>query len=134
MKRILLVFAILCFVAENSLFAQNKEITLEGIWKNYQFMPSGVPGFQPMPNGDFYTVTNKNGMDKHSFASGEKIETLVKNSDLQTASKDVLSMEKVKSYDFDKSEKQVLIAVELEPVYRRSSKAYYYILTPQKNN
>ncbi len=127
MKRILLVFAILCFVAENSLFAQNKEITLEGIWKNYQFMPSGVPGFQPMPNGDFYTVTNKNGMDKHSFASGEKIETLVKNSDLQTASKDVLSMEKVKSYDFDKSEKQVLIAVELEPIYRRSSKAYYYI-------
>ncbi len=119
------------FVGINSLFAQKKEITLEGIWKNYTFMTSGVPGFLTLPNGDFYTVTSKDGIDKYSFATGEKIATLVTNDELKTSSSGKLTVNAINAYEFDNNENQLLIATELESIYRRSSKAFYYIYNIQ---
>ena len=37
-----------------------KEVTLEDIWQNYKFYPSGVPGFKSMNDGEHYTTTEKN--------------------------------------------------------------------------
>ncbi|MDR1181385.1 MAG: S9 family peptidase [Bacteroidales bacterium] len=125
-----LIFKIVIFVLAigiNSTFAQKKEITVKDIWKDYLFLPSGVSGFSTMPNGDFYTVTDTNGIDKYSFATGEKIMTLVTNAELKTASNSKVSMRTINRYSFDKSENQLLIATELENIYRRSTKAFYYI-------
>ena len=114
------------FVA-SSVYGQTKEITLEDIWKNSKFSPSGVPGFLPMPQGDFYTVTTEECIDKHSFATGEKIATLLKEEELKTASSQTINLKAIQQYNFDYAEKQLLIATKWESIYRRSSKAFYYV-------
>ncbi|MDR1458931.1 MAG: S9 family peptidase [Bacteroidales bacterium] len=127
MKSILRDIFFFVFIGISATFAQTKEITLEGIWKDYTFVSSGVPGFLTMPKGDFYTVTDKDGIDKYSFASGEKIATLVTNHDLKTASDSLITMNTIHTYTFDNDESQLLMAIKQENIYRRSTKAFYYI-------
>ncbi|MDR2407334.1 MAG: S9 family peptidase [Bacteroidales bacterium] len=127
MKLVLKIVIFLLSLGISSTFAQKKEITVGGIWKDYTFLPYSISGFSTMPEGDYYTVTGINGIDKYSFASGEKITTLVKNEDLRSASNGKISMKSIDTYSFDKDENQLLIATKLENIYRRSTKAFYYI-------
>ena len=51
-----------------------KQVSLEEIWLNYEFYPSGVSGFKSMYDGEHYTTTEK-GDDvikiyKNSFETG----------------------------------------------------------------
>ena len=100
---------IILFVA-NFAYGQTKEITLEDIWKKSKFVPSGVAGFLPMPQGDFYSVTTKESIDKHSFATGDKVATLLTDEELKAASAQAVSLKSVQRYNFDKAEKQLLLA------------------------
>ena len=111
----------------SSLFAQKKDITLEDIWKNNTFRPYSVSGFSTLPNSDYYSVTTQDGIDKYSFATGEKITTILTNEDLQAASNNTLTVKNIHKYHFDKEENQVLMATSLEYIYRRSTKAFYYV-------
>jgi dipeptidyl-peptidase-4 len=127
MKLVLKIVIFLLSLGINTTFAQKKEITVSAIWKDYTFLPYSISGFSTTPDGDYYTVTAINGIDKYSFASGEKISTLVKNEDLRSASNGTISMKSIDSYSFDRDENQLLIATKLENIYRRSTKAFYYI-------
>jgi dipeptidyl-peptidase-4 len=127
MKLILRIIVFLVLTGTANTFAQHKEITVKAIWKDYIFLPSGVPGFATMPKGDFYTVTDTNGIHKYSFATGEKITTLITNEELTAASNNTISMKTINTYSFDNDENQLLIATRLENIYRRSTKAFYYI-------
>jgi len=53
MRKITLLFLsiLLCLLTN----AQNKEITLEDIYKNYNFYPKSYQGLKSMNNGEFYT-------------------------------------------------------------------------------
>jgi dipeptidyl-peptidase-4 len=117
----------LLLTVANNLFGQTKEISPEDIWKKQVFASSGIAGFSLLSSGDYYTVTHKDGIDKHSFATGDKMASLVTADDLKSASNGSLSMEKIHSYSFDSKETQLLIATQMEYIYRRSSKAFYFI-------
>lgn len=133
MKKIILIIGtVLCVLS--TVFAQTKEITLEEIWKNYTFYPASVPGFATMPNGDFYTVKNENAIEKFSFQSGEKVGVILKNEDVSAASNGKLGLKNFRKYEFDNSETKLLFAEKVESIYRRSSKAFYYVydLTAKK--
>ena len=77
-----------------------KEVTLEDIWQNYKFYPSGVPGFKSMNDGEHYTTTEKNDdgikIHKNSFESGEVIETILSSDDER--------LSKMGSYQFNLEE------------------------------
>lgn len=107
-------------------FAQ-KPITIEDIWVNHKFAPRGVPGFDNMKYGDFYSVMTRNGIEKHSFETGEKVADILLNEKLSTASKGKLSVMDISDYQFDRSETKLLIATQMEYIYRRSTKAFYYV-------
>ena len=100
-----------------------KEVTLEDIWQNYKFYPSGVPGFKSMNDGEHYTTTEKDEgeikIHKNSFESGKIVETLLDSDDER--------LSKMGSYQFNLAEDKILIATNTESIYRYSSKSIYYI-------
>ena len=104
------------------LMAQKKEVTLENIWKTYDFYPKSVRGFKSMQDGNYYSKLDKKGDDsqinKYSFRTGQKIRTLVNSKNIEID---------INNYTFSKDEKKVLFANETEKIYRYSSKSIYHI-------
>jgi len=100
------------------------EITLEKIWKEYAYFPNRVPGFTFMEDGKHYTRLSKNVIKKFDLTTGSFVE-------------DILSAEaikgkkgfngKISSYSFNPGETKIIIESEKEGIYRRSSKANFYI-------
>ncbi|MDR1791838.1 MAG: S9 family peptidase [Bacteroidales bacterium] len=109
-----------------SIYGQQKEIKLTDIWQDYIFRPKGVPGFATMESGDFYTVTTVASIDKHRFDNGEKTSTLLTQEQLSSTG-NKLKIRDISDYSFDKMEQKILIATQMEAIYRRSSKAFYYV-------
>ena len=79
---------LILFIAITSLAtAQKKEITLAQIWDG-TFRTERVNSLNSM-NGDFYTLLNFNRetqsttVDKYSYATLEKVETIVNSTDLE---------------------------------------------------
>lgn len=133
MKTRALFLGIIISCLSGFVLAQKSEITLEDIWKNGTFSPRGVQGFIPMQTDAAYTMISVEGIVKYNFATGEKEEVLLANDTLKKLSQGKLNMSQIQSYSFDKEEKQILLATELESIYRRSTKAYYYLYDCEKN-
>ena len=104
------------------LFAQKKEVTLENIWKTYDFYPKSVSGFNSMYDGNYYSKLDKkednSQINKYSFRTGQKTLTLVDSKSIEI---------EINNYTFSKDEKKVLFANETEKIYRYSSKSIYHI-------
>ncbi|MEQ8909507.1 MAG: alpha/beta fold hydrolase [Vicingaceae bacterium] len=105
-----------------------KQVTLADIWRDYTFRSKGVYGLRSMNDGKHYTVLER-GSDgrslvKYKYSNGKKVKTLIAPEDLKYEGK-TLSLD---AYEFSADESKVLIADELESIYRRSTKANYYVL------
>ena len=118
-----LLTLLLGFLLVIPISAQNRNITLENLWKDYTFYPSYVGGFNSMNDGEHYSTMEKNKdgqkIIKYQFKNGKKIKTLFNSTDFK--------IPKITNYTFSKDEKQVLLATETEKIYRYSSKSIYYI-------
>jgi len=114
-----------------TLNAQNtpvKEITVESIWKTYDFYAKGFPGFKGMKDGEHFTKITMSGnswsVTKHAFSdySGQG-ETILTEKDMLYAGKAVAMEE----YEFNGDETKMLITTNVESIYRRSYSADFYI-------
>ena len=130
MKR--LAFSVFFLVFANLLFAQ-KEITLQDIWTDYKFIPKSVPGFASMPNSDYYSVKDKTAISKHAFKNGEKAGDILTQDMLAKASDGKLSLAKLNDYEFDATCSKILLAFNLDYIYRRSTCANYYVFDLKNN-
>lgn len=108
-------------------FGQTKKITVEDIWNDFKFYPRGVAGYTAMPKSDYYTVIKRAGIERYSFATGERVDMLLSNADLERLSNGAVNISKVSGYEFSSDEKRMVIAVEEESIWRRSSLAFYYV-------
>ena len=108
-------------------FGQAKKITIEDIWNDYKFYPRGVAGYTAMPKSDYYTVVKRGGIERYSFATGKKIDMLVTNDDLDRLSNGAVNISKVSSYEFTADESKIILAIDEESIWRRSTLAHYYI-------
>lgn len=133
MKKTVLTLISLIVISITSIFAQQKEITVEDIWRTHKFAPKGVAGFDNMKSGDFYTVITRNGIEKYSFETGEKVSDILTSEMLSNASGNRLNISDIDDYQFDRSEKKLLLATQKEYIYRRSTKAFYYIYDLNEN-
>ena len=120
MKKTFTLFICICISVTS--FGQ-KQVSLEEIWLNYEFYPSGVSGFKSMYDGEHYTTTEK-GDDvikiyKNSFETGEVVEIIMDSEDER--------LKRMGKYTFNKSEDKILIATNTESIYRYSTKSVYYI-------
>jgi dipeptidyl-peptidase-4 len=104
-------------------------LTVESIWKNYEFSSKGFPGFNGMNDGEHFTKMNfdqgKFSITKHAFLnySGEG-EVLVSEKDLLYKGVSI----QVDDYSFNADETKLLITTNAQSVYRRSYIADFYVL------
>ncbi|SIS42038.1 dipeptidyl-peptidase-4 [Zobellia uliginosa] len=114
------VFAFLAFS-----YAQEKQvITVEAVYGG-EFSIERLDVLRSMKNGKQYTILNRgaNGattIDKFDYASQKKVETIVSSADLS-------GIDGFSSYQFSDDESQVLLATELESIFRRSTLGIFYV-------
>ncbi|MDF0707343.1 S9 family peptidase [Flagellimonas okinawensis] len=103
--------------------AQKKKITLEEIWGG-EFRTEYMDVLRSMNNGTQYTILNtarsprSSSLDKYDYETLQKVETIVASSD---------AIPYFSSYSFSDDESQVLLATEVEPIFRRSRLGIYYV-------
>jgi len=119
MKKVAL-FLVLVMVTSLS-FSQ--KLTLEDVWQKYTFYPKTVSGIRSMNDGLFYTTQVGNKIVKFSYKTGKEVETIfdlaqVKGDNLPNA---------VSDYEFSSDEKKLIITNDIEPIYRHSFTANFYV-------
>ena len=105
------------------LTAQKKDITLEEIWGG-AFRTEYMDALRSMNNGKEYTVLNfsrnpqGSSLDKYDYKTQKKVATIV-------ASNDAIPF--FTSYEFSNDESQIILATEIEPIFRHSRLGVYYV-------
>ena len=111
-------------------FIDSQELSVEKIWKNYEFRAKGIDGFRSMKDGEYYTQVIDNSLYKFKINdSTDQGELLVKKDKLIIQGKE-LSFD---DYFFNEDETKILFTAETEPIYRRSFTAVYYLFDLKTN-
>ncbi|MCK0114545.1 S9 family peptidase [Gelidibacter sp. F63206] len=112
-----------CFLVTVLASAQNKEITLDAIW-NGTFRTEGIQSLHSMNNGKHYAVLNfdqgSTAIDVYDYKTLSKVETLVNSSNLD-------AIKYFSDYSFSKDESKIILATEVEPIFRRSTLGIFYV-------
>ncbi|MBI5218098.1 MAG: alpha/beta fold hydrolase [Bacteroidia bacterium] len=117
-------FGSLIFFMFFSLFVlAQKELTVEEIWGKYAFFSKPVEGFNPLEDGDHYTVLEDDDINQYSYVSDEKIKTIFSLKDIGKE----FSITGIDAYDFSEDESKILFNTETKHIYRHSYKASYYV-------
>ncbi len=119
-KRFLLAFTLL-----SAFYIKAQELSVEKIWKNYEFYGKSVSGFRSLKDGvHFSKISEEEGktyVSKHRFDdNGGKGEILI--------SADLLKGIDFDDYYFNDDETKVLLTTNTNYVYRRSFTANYFLL------
>ena len=116
----LLVFLFLWFMHAD---AQN--LTIERIWKNYEFSAKGGSSYQMMNDGLHFVEMNENGDIVQGLVADEleKTKVLVPKSILVYNSQPIT----VAGYEFNANEQKVLLWTAPKAIYRRSFEAFYFL-------
>ena len=121
-----------CFISfsqEKTSDKTSKELTVESIWKNYEFYPKSFSGFNSMKDGEHFTKINDSdkgfSITKHRFDNyaGEGVE-IVSRENLLFQGQFIT----VDEYEFNADETKMLITTNSQSVYRRSYFADFFIL------
>ena len=132
MRTIKHLFALLLVLCCTALPAQ-KQVTLESIWKYYQFYPSYNRGFESMPNSDYYSVKGLLDISKYSFETGKLVEEVLNNDMLKKASDGKITIKDIDEYCFDPSCSKILFSTEGESIYRRSTRSNFFVYDLKTN-
>lgn len=118
---------VLCFkvVIANS---PDKIITIEDIYSKRIFAANSVNGFVSMKNGETYTtLEDYKDIVLWNYKSGKVIDTLL------SLNRNVFGLKYIYDYSFNKAEDKILFSTNVEPIYRRSFLAEYYIFDVKTN-
>ncbi len=101
-----------------------KDISLEGIWKDYEFYTQSVPGFNFLKDGKHYTRLEDNKIQQYDITTGALVTTIFDPATVRD-NKDFTG--KVDGYEFSEDESKIIIRTGTESIYRRSVKANYFV-------
>ena len=113
----------ICFLITAFCSAQTKEITLDAIW-NGTFRTEGMQSLHAMNNGKQYAVLNhENGsstIEVYDYKTLSKVETILSSSQLE-------GIAGFSDYTFSKDERKIVLATEVESIFRRSTLGVFYV-------
>jgi dipeptidyl-peptidase 4 len=112
-----------------ALAQQKRNVALEDIWAKRELVAEGVEGINWLKDGRHYTSLvpdEKNRTQdivQFDVTTGQPTGTLVEGENLKGPNGPI----EVDEYTFSADEQRLLISTATEPIYRRSSKAEYYL-------
>jgi dipeptidyl-peptidase 4 len=124
---------LLLFVAISFATIAQQKISVEEIYTG-AFRSKGMDELQSMKNTNQYTVLNFDRatesmqIDLYDFATLKKVSTLIDTKNFPQLK------DGIDSYTFSNDEKQLLIANNSNPIFRRSVTADYYLYTMSSNS
>ncbi|TDB58214.1 S9 family peptidase [Arundinibacter roseus] len=129
MKQLTLALTLLTTLVQ----AQKKPVTLEEIYgsRAATFTAKSVSGVNWMKEGGFYTSLQGDKVVKFSLTTGEAVDTLF-DPQVTTVSGSTQKIS-LQGYQLSSDERKMLLRTEVEPIYRRSSKAETYIFDLNTN-
>jgi len=116
---------IICAFFLLSLHLYAQDLTVEQIWKKYEFYPKGVEGFKSMKDGEHYTKMNEDGsIVKYKLTDPTDAGTLLVNGNSLMYKEVKIAFD---DYEFNFDETKILFMTSIVPIYRRSFTAVYYL-------
>ena len=114
---------LLVVLASANLYAQ-KNLTYADIWESKQFSTRTVSELKSMKDGKSYSDMDSEGnLIRYDFRTGKMLDTLMNKRDISRQVADL----RIRDYQFSNNEKMILLSTEVEPIYRHSTKANYYV-------
>jgi dipeptidyl-peptidase-4 len=107
------------------LTAQKKQISVNDIYTG-EFRTKSMDVLRSMKNGKQYTILNKDtnrglvSVDLYDYSTLEKVETIISTGD-------VAGLDNFTSYSFSEDETKLLLATEVESIFRRSTLGIFYV-------
>lgn len=122
------VFVLTLISLQLSTFAQGKKVTLEDVWKRYEFAARSTAGLNSMNDGLHYTALTRADqgptIEKFSYKTGESVGFILSQKVIKEQTGKEIAFE---DYEFSPDETKVLLATDKESIYRHSSKSRYYV-------
>ncbi len=115
----------LFLIGTSSVFAQEKQITLEEIWDG-TFSQERLEALESLNNGVEYIVLNQDrknatsSIDVYDYKSGEMKGSLLNSANLEEISK-------FQGYELSVDESKVLLGTQMDQIFRHSSKGIFYV-------
>ena len=119
------LFLLLFLTATTLVYTQQKKITLEEIWQG-AFSTKGMDALRSMNDGNHYTLLDINRANGTSSIVKYEYETLQQTETI-LASSPANGIPYFTSYSFNEDESKILLATEVESIYRHSRKAVYLV-------
>lgn len=120
MQKWLLLFLLVPVIT----IGQTKQITLENIYKENIFRAESVAGFRSMKDGKYYSENEDRNIVRKEFVTGKTDGILINSDNVKDETGKALSLNDIEWSD---DEAKILISVNRERIYRRSSKAIVYV-------
>src|SRR5690554_1461573 len=123
-----ILFTFTSFIGVSQEIETKQKLTVEKIWKEYQFFGNRVSGFTSMKDGEYYSrfamINEQKSILKNSFINiSSEGEIILDGKELVYNGKQL----RVDGYEFNEDETKLLLTVNQKKKYRRSFYAEYYL-------
>ncbi len=130
-KNMLLLIVVALYTYSGIAQTATKEIKLTDIWQDYTFFGKTVPGFNFQKDGKHYTRKETTKIKQYDLTSGAMTKILF---DASTLPKSEYFDGTFDDYSFSDDEKQLLIKTGTEAIYRRSTRANFFVYNKKKES
>src|SRR5690606_4613486 len=119
------LFLFLILTTSLQVYSQQKNITLEEIWQG-AFQTQSLERLHSLENGKQYSVLQYNrstksySIDVYDYQTSQKQHTVIDT-------KNTSDINQILRYNFSPDETKVLIATQLQQIYRRSALGIYWV-------
>ena len=108
-------------IFQTAVFSQSKELTNKLIWSSREFSSDYVYSVSSMNDGEHFSALEDNKIVKYKYTDFKvQVGTILDGA--------VLDGKTIDDYFFNADETKVLVATDVESIYRRSFTAKYYIV------
>ncbi len=125
-RKVVFVLTLISF--QLTTFAQGKKVTLEDVWKRYEFAARSTSGLNSMNDGLHYTALTRADqgptIEKFSYKTGKSVGLILSQKVIKEQTGKDIAFD---DYEFSPDETKVLLATDQEAIYRHSSKSRYYV-------
>ncbi len=118
-KNVLILLASLALFP--SLAQEKQNVSIADVWQDYIFYPRTVRGVNWTQDGRYYTSQNDKYIIKYDIRDGSEVDTLYGKAG---APAEYLEFD---DYRLSPQENQILLVVDEQGIYRRSTKAFHYV-------